>query len=162
MVKTTREGQDGQDVHEEIRKVYKHNLHDTLKANGAYRLARHVDEQPLIKAQLQMYDQYHRNLQRSVKYIDSDEGVQKARDRYGSGYGVGELSLTEPFERIYFDRYGVGFDGSPFPSRIGGGYVCPGCGLKMLMSMKTAPPNCPICGRITPLGRFIRDGYYKR
>lgn len=159
MVNVNNEGFDGQYVHEEIRKVCKNNLPRTLKANGAYSLARHVDEQPLINCQLSLYGQYRNNLNRTVPEID--DSVQKARSRYGSGYQVGEIPLTQSFEEMYFNLYGTGLDGSPYPTMIGQGYTCQ-CGLKFGMSPKMMPPNCPICGRITPLGRFIKDGYYKK
>ena len=163
MVRTTRLGADGQLVEETFRDNYRKNpdlLKKSLKANGAYRLARFVDEKPLVNAQLKMYNDYTRNLTRTVGY--NDEQVEKARAKYGNGYGIGEFSLTEPLESIYFKAYGCGFDGSPFPTKIGQGYVCPGCGLKMLSSPKMWPENCPICGRITPLGMVVRDGIYKR
>lgn len=156
-----REGADGQYVHEEIRRNLRQNLRPVLKANGAVALARHVDEQPLINAQLRMYSEYTSNLKRTIK-SESDDDVQKARGRYGSGYGVGEFSLTEPLEKVFYDHYGVGFDGSPYPTRIGAGWTCPKCGLRMVSSPKMWPERCPICGMMTPLGMVIRDGIYKR
>ena len=158
MVKTTAEG-DGQYLREEMHKAITNDLKHSIRVRGASKIARYVDEQPLVNAQLSLYGQYRRNLSRNKEL---DDNVQKARSKYGSGYGVGEFSLSQSFEEIFFNYYGCDYYGRPFPPKIGEGYTCPGCGLKMLTSMKTVNPNCPVCGRITPLGMAIRDGIYKR
>lgn len=154
------EGYDGLYVREELRKAYRKDLWRNVKVHGASGLARHVDEQPLERCQVSMYAQYHDNIARTVG--ESSDDVEKARAKYGSGYQVGELSLADPFEKLYYDRYGRGLDGSPMPSKLGGMIPCRRCGLMMGMSAKMMPPNCPRCGFITPLGEFIRDGYYKK
>ena len=160
-MRTGREGYDGLYVQEELRKALEKNLQDSVRIQGASAFARKVDQGPLEKCQLSLYGQYRRNIGKVVKNGD-DSDIEKARAKYGNGYQVGELSLADPFEALYFDRYGKGLDGSDLPSKLGGMIPCRRCGLLMGMSGKMMPPYCPVCGHITPLGEFIRDGYYKK
>ena len=150
---------DGQDLSEGIRKEVTKNFNTFAKSNSAYKLARHVDGQVLDKCMVSIYGQYENNLNRQ---IGEDPQVEKNRGRYGSGYHPAEVNLTTPFEKIFFDNMGRGYNSSA-PSRIGEEYVCP-CGLKFGMSQKLAPLECPICHRLTPRGMLTKDNpsWYKR
>ena len=101
------------------------------------------------------------SLARQARTVTQDDEMEKARRKYGNGYRPAEMPLNMPFEAEYFDKYGRGYNGSA-PTRIGENYRCPGCGLQFATSMKLAPKECPICHRITPIGQYVQDGYYKR
>jgi hypothetical protein len=94
---------------------------------------------------------------------DGDD-MQKARDRgyrpTGKGYDARDFELEDNIAMIFFNAYGEGFYGEPFPSKDTG-YTCL-CGLKMQMSLKMTPERCPRCGRETPLGQLYKDRILKR
>lgn len=145
-------------VKEEIRKDLTRNMNQMTKSVDSFKLARQVDSAPLEKCMLKRYGQYKDGLARTVS---QDDEMEKARGRYGNGYRPAEMPLNMPFEAEYFDRYGRGYN-SLAPSRVGENYRCPKCGLQFATSMKLAPQECPVCHTITPIGQYVRDGYYKR
>ena len=89
--------------------------------------------------------------------------MQKAREtqKWAGAVDARSFALDQSLEEIYFNYYGEGFDGGPVIDRPGASYVCP-CGLKMMMEPKLLPPQCPTCGRLTPIGKLQRDGVLKR
>lgn len=152
---------DNQEVKEQIRKNLRTDLKAVSKANDTYKLARTVDEKALTSCVLSQYGQFRKNI---IKTVDVDaDNVEKSRGRYGSGYHPAEVSLANPFEQIYFDKMGQGIFGTESPDRIGTNWVCSGCGLKFMQSMKLMPEECPVCHRLTPRGRLNKDrpNWYK-
>lgn len=145
-------------VKEEIRKKLTSDISNLSRSVDSTSLARQVDSSPLEKCMLHRYGQYKQGLARTVA---NDDEMEKARRKYGNGYRPAEMPLNMPFEAEYFDKYGRGYNGTA-PTRIGEYYRCPGCGLQFATSMKLAPKECPVCHRITPIGQYVQDGYYKR
>lgn len=148
-----------EEVREEIRAEVGKELSKHTRISPAHKLARHVDEGILTKAIENQYRGYTNNILRTV--TTDDEQVEKNRGRYGSGFHRAEIPLEIPLAKIYFDAYGEGFDGADTPNGVNEKYKCPFCGTKFEMSPKNMPEFCP-CGHITPLGRLIKDGFYKR
>ena len=153
---TTRE-QD--EVSEEVRTEVKKDLRRFARVNNAQLVARHVDQQAFDKCMISMYGQYENNIGKNKVYDD----IEKNRGRYGSGYHPAEINLATPFEKIFFENMGRGYQGSA-PDKIGAEWVCPGCGLKFAMSQKLAPETCPRCGRLTARGILNKDNpsWWKR
>ena len=153
---------DGLEFSEDVRKDSKSNLRRYARSVDTFKLARTVDEQALEKCMVTQYGEYRKNLARTIG--ENMDDMEKARNRYGSGFRLAEIPLNMSFEEIYFNNMGKGINGSDMPSRIGEEYVCPGCGLRFQTSMKLAPQECPICKRPTPLGQLMKDNpsWYKR
>ena len=150
---------DGQELSEGVRQDVTKNLRRFARVNNSKLVARHVDQQAFDKCMISMYGEYENNIGKN----NVDDGIEKNRGRYGSGYHPAEVNLATPFEKIFFENMGRGYD-SDAPSRIGQEWQCPGCGLKIAMSMKLAPLECPICHRPTPRGILTKDNpsWYKR
>jgi hypothetical protein len=151
---------DGQEVKEEIRKEVRFKLDDHIRTSPTSKIGRFVDGQELEKCVVSQYAQYNNNLR---KVANEQDDIEKNRGRYGSGYHPAEIELNRPFEQIYFELMGHGYNGSPFPNRIGELYVCR-CGLKYETSHKLAPERCPICGTLTPRGELNQyfPNWYKK
>lgn len=97
------------------------------------------------------------------KTEDADD-MQKYRDSYrksGSGIDCRDFDLDQSFEKIYFDYFGHGYNGSPVMNRPGEAYKCP-CGVSMEMDMRLAPKYCPVCKHITPLGEIEQSRVMNR
>ena len=148
-----------EEVREEIRAEVRKDLNKHARISDSYKLARHVDDGLLTKTIENQYRSYTNNILRTV--TTDDEAVEKNRNTYGSGFHRAEIPLEIPLAKIYFDAYGQGLDGSDCPSGVNEKYRCPFCGTRFEMTPKNMPEFCP-CGHITPLGRLIQDGFYKR
>lgn len=147
---------------EGIRKHSLTNLGDYASCQDTALLVRWVDAEAVNKAR---YAQAHR-MQRATARITSRTGDADDMEKYRATEGRYKLdsrafTLDDSFEQMYFDHYGEGYNGEPAMNRLGEPYKCP-CGVSMEMSMKTAPPYCPVCHRPTPIGRMMEDGFLHR
>lgn len=121
-----------------------------------------VDAEAVNKARLSFYSQHHNKVQRYTTKTEDAMEMQKTRDtqNWAGAVDARSFALDESVEKIYFDYYGEGFDGSPVISRPNAPYICP-CGTKYLMGAKALPPECHRCRRLTPIGKLQRDGVIK-
>ena len=127
-------------------------------------LARMVDNDAICKARLSRYGQMSKAIRRMTQRTDDYNDMQKAKDSWkaaDSGYDARDFDLEQNVALIYFNAFGQGFYGEPFPSKDDH-YTCRGCGLKMQMSLKMLPERCPKCGRETPLGELYKERVLKR
>lgn len=73
-----------------------------------------------------------------------------------------EFALEDNIAMIYFAFYGENFEGGEIMDNPNDGWVCPGCKLKYVMSLKGLPDRCQRCGWLTPLGRLKKDDAFRR
>lgn len=126
-------------------------------------LGRMVDNDAIAKCRLSRYGQQSKAIAKATQRTGDYDDMQKARDSNkaaGKGYDARDFDLDQNVAEIFFNAYGEGFYGEPFPSKDNG-YTCR-CGLKMMMSLKMTPERCPRCGRETPLGQLYKDRILKR
>lgn len=127
-------------------------------------LARMVDNDAICKCRLSRYGQQSKAIRKMTQRTEDYNDMQKAKDSWkaaGSGYDARDFDLEQNIAVIYYEAFGQGFSGEPFPSKDDH-YTCRGCGLKMAMSLKTLPERCPTCGRETPLGELYKEKVLKR
>lgn len=151
---------DGQDFREELRKTTTRKLKGFARVCETPKIARVVDGQAFEKCMISQYATYSNNLR---KEAGTDDGIEKARAQYGSGYHSAELPLNKCFEDIYYNIMGKGVSGLDLPDKIGTMYKCPHCGTQYQMSMKLMPERC-LCGHLTPLGILHKEypSWYKK
>lgn len=147
---------------EGIRKDSLSRLPDYIRCQDTSLLVRWVDAEAVSKAR---YAWAHKN-QRATAKAMFKSGDAEDMEKYRASKGdykldSREFTLDDQFEQIYFDYYGEGYNGEPAMNRLGEPYRCP-CGVSMEMNMKTAPPYCPVCHHVTPLGRMMEDGVLHR
>ena len=126
-------------------------------------LLRHIDEDVLNKSRLDI----HRRESSAVRNLTRRSGdadlMERNRDRVkGYSQGANAFDLSESVEKLYFDKYGEGFNGSPVLDKPGTRWTCPGCGMRYDTSAKLLRDECRICNHVTPIGRLRRDGYLRR
>ena len=159
--------------HEQFRENLSDKMTSDLWTNArlmdSQALLRHVDEDAITKCRLSIYDKQIKATRGTQLFSEEVALVEKAR---GVTAGVSaskledrldprEIPLDVSLEKLYFEVFGEGSDGSPVPDRPNYGYVCP-CGLKMMMSWKTMRLHCPTCGRLTPPGKLKEEGVLNR
>lgn len=147
-------------MREALRREYVRNLWDNARLMDSAPLLHVVDADALTKCRLSMFGQI-RDANRFIYRTGDEEDVQKARARVGGFNDRLEFPTEENFEKLYFDHYGEGYNGSPVPDRPGAPYRCP-CGLRMSTPGIAMPDECPSCGRLTPMGEMVRDGVLRR
>lgn len=147
---------------EGIRKNSLLQMSDYARCQDTALLVRWVDAEALNKARYDLARRNRRATAREMARSGDADDMEKYRASKGD-YKLDsrEFTLDDQFEQMYFDFYGEGYNGEPAMNRIGEPYRCP-CGVSMEMSMKTAPPYCPVCHRATPIGRMMEDGYLHR
>lgn len=147
---------------EGIRKNSLLQMPDYARCQDTALLVRWVDAEALNKARYDLARRNRRATAREMARSGDADDMEKYRASKGD-YKLDsrEFTLDDQFEQMYFDFYGEGYNGEPAMNRIGEPYRCP-CGVSMEMSMKTAPPYCPVCHRATPIGRMMEDGYLHR
>lgn len=147
---------------EGIRKNSLLQMPDYARCQDTALLVRWVDAEALNKARYDLARRNRRATAREMARTGDADDMEKYRASKGD-YKLDsrEFTLDDQFEQMYFDFYGEGYNGEPAMNRVGEPYRCP-CGVSMEMSMKTAPPYCPVCHRATPIGRMIEDGYLHR
>lgn len=147
---------------EGIRKNSLLQMPDYARCQDTALLVRWVDAEALNKARYDLARRNRRATAREMARSGDADDMEKYRASKGD-YRLDsrEFTLDDQFEQMYFDFYGEGYNGEPAMNRIGEPYRCP-CGVSMEMSMKTAPPYCPVCHRATPIGRMMEDGYLHR
>lgn len=147
---------------EEMRKDVTHDIVKHIKVSPSYKVARFVDQPVLEKTVLHQYGGF-----KGVMRKADTEGIEKARSTYGESVDTsGRLRVAEvptdlSIESEYFNRYGHGFYGAS-PDPMHQSYICPKCGLKMLMDLGVMGETCPRCHALTPLGQLVKDGYYRK
>ena len=146
---------------EEMRKDITHDIVRQIKVNPSYKVGRFVDQPILERTVLHQYGQF-----KGVMKKADTEGIERARSKYGESVDtsgrlrVAEIPADLSIESEYFNRYGHGFYGSS-PDPMHQTYQCQ-CGLKFGMDLGVMGETCPRCGRLTPLGRLVKDGYYRK
>jgi len=154
--------------HEEFSEVLRKNVYKDLWTDERVMhdasLARTVDSDVLAKCRLSRYGQQSKAISRFMHKTEDYNDMQKAADATkpaDKGLTPKDFDLDQNVAAIYFQYFGEGFYGEPFPSKDDH-YTCRGCGVKMLMSLKTLPERCPKCGRETPLGELYKERVLKR
>lgn len=148
---------------ETLRLSYKEDLFSDARLLDSPLLLRNVDEDAINRCRLSIYGQMSDRVKRESIRNGDTEFMEKCRASKGDySLDAREFALEDSVERIYFEHYGHGYNGSPVVDRPGAPYACP-CGrVKMAMNAKTFPQQCPACGRLTPLGELVRDGVLRR
>ena len=153
---------------EDLRKNYSNDLFSNARLLSNANIARNVDAEAVNKCRLSMFGQMSSLTNRMVNRSEDYEQMEKARSKSVDASKLDdkldprEFGLDQYVEQIYFNYYGHGYDGGPVCDRPNAPWICPGCGLKVMMSMKLMRTNCPICKHITPIGELKRDGVIKR
>ena len=150
-----------QQFEEDLRKQINKDLFTDARLMSTASLLRNVDEDALNKCRLSQYGQMRSLNQRLVTKTEDEEDVERARAKQGNYDQVANIPLYDDVERIYFETYGEGFDGSPVVDPPKDSYTCV-CGTKMMMPSMALPDECPRCRRLTPLGRLKADGILRR
>jgi len=126
-------------------------------------LLRHVDEDVLNKSRLDIHRRESNAIRTLTRRSGDAEMMERNRDRVkGYSKGANAFDLSESVEKLYFDKYGEGFNGSPVLDKPGTKWVCPDCGMGYNTSSKLLGDECRICGHVTPIGRLRRDGHLRR
>lgn len=154
--------------HEDFREAMRKSLTEEMwrdeRTMTDATLARMVDSDAIERCRLSRYGQQSKAIAKLTQRTEDYNEMQKARDM-GRPAGVRvdarDFDLDQNLAVIYYDAFGEGFYGEPFPSKDDH-YTCKGCGVKMMMSIKLLPEHCPKCGRETPLGELIKEGVLRR
>lgn len=146
---------------EDLRRQFSRDLFTDARLLDNKTLLRNVDEDAINRCRLSTYGQMRSLNRRMVEGTEDELDVERERGRTGSYDQVLNVPIYDDVERIYFETYGEGFDGSPVVDRPGAPYTCP-CGTKMMMVALSLPEQCPKCRRLTPLGRLVADGVLRR
>jgi len=122
-----------------------------------------VDKDALTKCRVKEFGAWNRRA-KILQASESGDKFEKYRNHYGSGYHIAEFALGDSLEALYWEKYGEGFDGLPVPPRLGEPYTCTNirCRHHYAMPISALPLECSVCGRETPLGKLVLDGFYKR
>lgn len=153
---------------ENLRKNYSNDLFSNARLLSNSNIARNVDAEAVNKCRLSMFGQMSSMTNKMANRSEDYEQMEKARSKSVDASKLEdkldprEFGLDQYVEQIYFNYYGHGYDGGPVCDRPNAPWICPGCGLKVMMSMKLMRTNCPICKHITPIGELKRDGVIKR
>lgn len=144
---------------EDLRKSF---TYDDIRLMDSRALARNVDAKVVEKTRLSIYGSQSEQIRKMTHSSEDYNDMQKARDtnKWGT-LDARMFELEDNIPQIYYETYGQGFYGEPFPSKDGE-WICPKCGLKYAMSLKTLPLECERCRYITPLGELERDGTMRR
>lgn len=154
--------------HEEFSETLRKNIMTDLwqdeRVMHDANIARAVDHDALAKCRLSRYAQQSKAVAKMMYSTGDYDDMQKVKDEFrpaDKNIMARDFDLDQNVALMFFNAYGEGFYGEPFPSKDDH-YTCRGCGLKMLMSLKTLPERCPKCGRETPLGQMYKDKVLKR
>lgn len=153
-----------EDFREALRKDLTKDLWNDERVMRDASLARMVDNDAIAKCRLSRYGQQSKEISKFTQRTGDYDDMQKARDSWkaaGTGYDARDFDLDQNVAQIYFDHFGEGFYGEPYPSKDSE-YVCRGCGVRMQMSLKMLPEFCPKCGRETPLHELYAERVLKR
>ncbi len=152
-----------ENYHEAIRKDFANDLSYNARILDTPLILRHADAEAINKARFNYFRIMEEEAKRMTQSTGDADDMEKCRASKGDyKLDCREFSLHSNFEQEYYNFYGHGYNGSPVVDKPGAPYKCLGCGVSMEMSMKTAPEECPICHRLTPLGEMVRDGWNKR
>lgn len=148
---------------EGIRKHSLNSLPEYASIQDTALLVRWVDAEAVNKARYAIARATQREIARNMQRSGDADDMEKYREKRGGKFSLdaAEFTLDDQFEQMYYDRYGEGYNGEPAMNKPGEPYRCP-CGVSMEMTMKTAPPYCPVCHRPTPIGRMMEDGFLHR
>lgn len=153
---------------ENLRKSYSQNLFTDARLLSNSTIARNVDAEAVNKCRLSTFAQMSGLTKHMIHRTEEYQDMEKARDKsvlaskLDDKLDPREWGLDQYVEEVYFNYYGHGYDGGPVCDKPNAPWICPGCGLKVMMSMKFMRTNCPICKHITPIGELKRDGVLKR
>jgi len=149
---------------ETLRKNIARDLWNDERVMRDSSLVHAVDHDVLAKCRLSRYGQQSKLVSGFMHRTEDYNDMQKVKDEFrpaDKNIMARDFDLDQNVALIFFNAYGEGFYGEPFPSKDDH-YTCRGCGLKMMMSLKTLPERCPTCGRETPLGQLYKDKVLKR
>lgn len=154
---------ENEEFRENLIKSFQRDMWQDERVMNDRLLARMVDNDAICKCRLSRYAQQSAAVSRLTHRTEDYNEMQKAADTKNAGdmYDARNFDLEQNVAQIYFDAFGTGFYGEPYPSKDTE-YTCRGCGLKMMMSLKTLPEHCPKCGRETPLGELYKERILKR
>ena len=126
-------------------------------------LARHVDADAVNKCRMKIYNRQSRAIERMASRSGDYDDMEKARATKGD-YKIDEreFALEDNITLIYINFYGENFEGGEIMDNTNDGWVCPGCKLRYVMSLKGLPDRCKRCGWQTPLGRLKKDDAFRR
>jgi len=127
-------------------------------------LGRMVDADALAKCRLRRYGYESKNLSKYTQRSGDYDDMQKAKDKFRAAdktVQARDWDLDQNVAAIYFNAFGTGFYGEPYPSK-NTEWTCPRCGLCYQLSLKTLPERCMRCGRETPIGELYKEKVLKR
>ena len=150
---------------EDIYKAFQDDLWNDERIVSDRTLGRMVDASAIEKCRLSRYGQQSKTISRFTQRTGDYDDMQKARDQgyrpADKGYDARDFDLDQNIAMLFYNAYGEGFYGEPYPSKDDE-YICKGCRIKMKMSLKAMPERCPRCNRETPLGQLYKDRILKR
>ena len=154
---------ENEDFRENLLKSFQKDLWQDERVMDDRLLGRMVDNDAIAKCRLSRYGYQSSSVAKFTHRTEDYNDMQKAADTKNAGdmYDARDFDLEQNVALIYFENFGEGFYGEPFPSKDTE-YRCRGCGLLMKMSLKTLPERCPRCGRETPLGELYKERILKR
>ena len=134
-----------------------------LRLMDSRALARNVDAKVVGKTRLSVYGSMSKQIAKKTHSTEDYYDMQKAMNtnKWAGELDARMFELEDNIPQIYYETYGCGFYGEPFPSKDGE-WDCPNCGHKYRMSLKVMPKECRICHHITPIGELERDGTMRR
>ena len=154
---------DRDDFRENLGRSIRQDLFTQARLLDSDLLLHYVDAEVLNKCRVRTFKQQSQKIDHMTRRTDDANDMEKYRATKGDyGLDAREFALSDSVEKIYFDYYGEGFNGSPVIDKPGTQWVCPDCGMRYAMSLKTMKTECRICHHITPLGMLMRDGVMHR
>jgi hypothetical protein len=142
--------------------------YDDMRLMNSQTLARVVDADAVSKCRVQILKDESNLIKRSINRSEEYEDMERIRDkRIDLAHNENhidhrQIGLDESIEKLYFDKYGEDFEGTPgIAPKPQSMYKCP-CGIKYWMPARQLPIECSKCHRLTPIGRLSRDGFLKR
>lgn len=146
-----------------LSKDFRKHLFTDARVMHTPALARVVDAEDINKCRLSLYGQQSDKVKRFTHKTGDYDDMEDARAKI-NGYPVSPafFELEDNLCVLYFNAYGENFYGGEIIDRPEDGYKCLGCGVHMMMNLKTLPDECPRCKHITPIGRMKKDGIMHR
>jgi len=144
---------------EDIRRDARKNIKQISHVHDYRKIGRLVDAKEVMKCRVKEFGAWEHGAKR-LRKSQGGEDYEKHRNHYNSGYHSAEWELGVCLEKLYWEKYGEGFDGTPVPPRIGEEFTCPKCGHHWAMPITALPLKCH-CNRETPKGMLVADKYYK-
>ncbi len=160
----TQESRNLDQFHLDLQKEITKDLWRNERVMDDFYLAHMVDADALAKCRLSRYGHESKSLAKYTNRSGDYNDMQKAKDAFRAAdknVQARDWDLDQNVALVYFEHFGEGFYGEPFPSK-NTEWKCPRCGTHYMLSLKTLPERCMKCGRETPIGELYKERVLKR